>query len=923
MSIVLPAVLALVAIHELRAEVNFEQEIRPILENYCFDCHGAGDDPKGGFNLERFAGEQEVMAERGVWSGVFEKIESHQMPPPKRKSQPSREERASVLQWIREVSRRPDPRLGKRDPGKPMLRRLTRLEYNNTVRDLFGLKMDVFMFPESLPIANRAYFLPGAGSFGNLLEVPVREYGMKYPVLLPEMGLPGDNRAEHGYRNQGEAMNLSALTFEKYLASAHDLTWSPKLPRLSMIFEELVRDPSYRPGAIPAPVAEQATEENPEWLARAEFAPNLNMPFQASDGEVVTLDYQFRFAMESAVAEGIGGTWDTNARSLVVKAGAQLRVRFGTRGDKALSMTPKSDLWVAGFSTAGEVSGESLFTNHEQLAKVIELDFKISSPVEGEGITELAVCVLSREGYSGTAQLRAKFSGGGSSELSHELIEGGGVGNTFFAFRAPPNEHIVGLVADGSGFSGNHFLLDDLAFLTDGGTRPLVKPEIVKPMSDEQKREVAEERLVQFLPKAFRRPVEHKLVTRYLGVFDDSQERGKDFEGAMKDTIAAVLTSPNFLYLSESAAGEGKVRALDDDELASRLSYFLWASRPDDELLAAAAAGELQSKEGIEKQTRRMLRDPRVRELGESFAMQWLRLDQLTSAKPDPSLYENFYGGPQGKVTLHSSMLVEALLLFETVLVEDRSILDFLNADDTWLNLRLAKLYGIDVPELGSKTSDTDVLIDAKLNARWARVKVQDAGRGGYLSMAGPLTVTSLPTRTSPVKRGAWVLETILNRPPQEPKVAFVLKEDTTEVKTVRSIRERFEQHRNKPSCFSCHIRLDPPGFALERFDGIGAWRETDGGQAVDARATWGDRSFDGPTEFKAILAAEPHEFVRGFIEHLLRYALCRELEIYDMPVVEELEKQVMADHGKLKSLIVAITTSYPFRHLRDADLRQ
>ncbi|MFT5413339.1 MAG: hypothetical protein ACI9NC_006093, partial [Verrucomicrobiales bacterium] len=558
--------------------------------------------------------------------------------------------------------------------------------------------------------------------------------------------------------------------------------------------------------------------------------------------------------------------------------------------------------------------------NHQKLAKNIWLDLEIKGGVPGEGITELALCVLSRTGYSGTARLTAVFSDGSMAVLNHEIIEGGGRGNTFFAFRAPQGEHIVALVADGEDFSGNHFLLDDLAFLTDGGTRPEAKPAPVVKMSAREKRAVAEERLAGFLPKAFRRPVGQKAMSRYLDLYEEALRRGGGFADAIKEAIAAALTSPDFLYIAEAEAGRGEVRALDGYELANRLAYFLWSAPPDDELIAAAATGRLQTDAGLLEQTRRMLFDPRVRELGESFAVQWLRLDQLTTAKPDPDIYGAFYGGPQGKVTLHSSMLVEALLLFQTVLVEDRSVIDFIDADYSWLNLRMAKLYGIEVAELGTRVSDTDVLRDAKLNARWARVDVSGRGRGGYMTMAGPLTVTSLPTRTSPVKRGAWMLETILNRPPQEPKIAFVLDEPVDNGGAIAQTgRARFEQHRSKAACFSCHIRLDPPGFAMERFDGVGAWRENDGGE-LDTQAEWGGKVFDGPAEFKSILAAEPHEFVRGFIEHLLSYALARGLEIYDMPTVEAIEQQLVADSGKLHTMIVGITTSYPFRHLRDAE---
>jgi hypothetical protein len=287
------------------------------------------------------------------------------------------------------------------------------------------------------------------------------------------------------------------------------------------------------------------------------------------------------------------------------------------------------------------------------------------------------------------------------------------------------------------------------------------------------------------------------------------------------------------------------------------------------------------------------------------------------TAKPDPKLFKGFYSGPQGKVTLHGSMLVEALLLFETVLVEDRSILDLLAADYTWLNARLAKLYDIDVAALAGKTGHSNVLIDAKQNSQWLRVALKDQRRGGYMTMAGPLTVTSLPLRTSPVKRGAWLLETLFNRPPQEPKIAFALKDEQQSRTAPQTVRERFEQHRDKPACYSCHVRLDPPGFALERFDAIGSWREKDGTQPVDARAEWNGTPFDGPAEYKALLVQQPHEFTRGFIEHLLSYALGRPLEIYDMPVVAKIEGAAKAEGWKLSRVIVEITQSYPFTHIR------
>lgn len=897
---------------------SFEKDILPLIDAQCLDCHDA-EEKKGGLDLSGFTSERAVMKDRAIWRSVHEKIESHQMPPPKKKSQPTADERQKVLEWIMDIAARPAPELGARDPGKPVLRRLTRLEYNNTVRDLFGLEMDVFMFPDRLPLSSYSYYQPGKGALGGELQVPVREYGLKYPVLLPELGLPGENRAEHGFRNRGEAMNLSPMLLEQYLAAASDIVNSPKLPQLSGIFRTLVTDPALPLKAQPVEAAiGEATASSPVWQAAKEFAPNLNLGFQAKQGDVVTLDYQFRFSMQTAAVEGSGGAWDATSRSLVIKAGTPLRVKFGPGNSKALVITPREPLWVAGFSTAGETSGESLFTNHEKQQKVLSLALEVEGGAPGEGVNELAVCALSRDHESGEVKLTATFSGGGSATLSHGLIEGGGRGNTFFAFRAPKGQHIVGLRLDGSKFTGNYALFDDLAFLTDSAAAfaAAPPPTAAIKMSVADTRAIVRKRLEGFLPRVFRRPVDPKTVARHVEVFDDARKRGAAFDAAMKSTIAAALASPDFLYLAETGAGQGDVRPLDDYELATRLSYFLWASPPDGELLAAAGRGELRAS--LETQTRRMLRDPRSRELGESFATQWLRLDQLLTAKPDPKLFKNFYSGPQSKVTLHSSMLVEALLLFETVLVENRSVLDFLDPGYTWLNPRLTKLYGINVPAFAGKEANSNVLVDAKLNAKWLRVPLPDKRRGGYLTMAAPLTVTSLPTRTSPVKRGAWLLETIFNRPPQEPKIAFVLKEDEKADTQPRTVRARFEQHRNEPACYSCHIRLDPPGFALERFDAIGAWREKDGPQPVDARAEWDGKPFDGPAEYKAILAANPHEFTRGFIEHLLSYALSRKLEIYDMPTVAAIQTAAATDGNKLHRIILEIVRSYPFTHIRN-----
>jgi len=922
---------------------DFGKDIRPLLETHCFDCHGDEEKPKGGANLERFKSDADVMRDRSVWASVFEKVESHQMPPPKRESQPTPAERERMLAWVADIAARPDPALGARDPGKPVLRRLTRLEYNNTVRDLLGLDTDVFMFPERLPLKGKEYFQPTTGRFGDRVNVQLIEFGGRVPALLPGAGLPGDNRAEHGYQNRGDAMNLSPLLFEQYVALARSIVNHPDLPQRSRTFAELIGI-EFSPRVISPDYKRPAAQNSPVSPAVGVFAPDApHLP--KAEGSADNVDSRFREEVAEAFSEGRGGVFDVAqaaANVTVPHKGAAVRVTFAHAGAKTLTINPDQDLWLAPFSTAEETSGQLLFANNTKNTKYFELTFKVENGDKDEGITRLAVCVLGRKRESGEVSLTARFSDGTETKLTAPIADGK-AGTTFFSFAAVPGETIKSLVVDGAKFSGEYVLLDDLGFITTGKAHPnAAPPPPVKetlssapkaapsPKAVDKRVRVtlpAAERLTKFIGRAFRRPATADERARFQRLFDAARKSGKSEADAMRTAVHAVLSSPGFLFFAEPVRADGeKVRALDDFELASRLSYFLWSSAPDAELLAVARTGRLGDAATLEAQTRRLLRDPRAREVSESFAVQWLRLDQLYTAKPDPQLFKAFYSGPQGKTTLHGAMLLEALLLFENVMVDDRSILDFVNADYTWLNPRLARLYGIALdsaasPDFAAVAGQPNRELkpaDKDANNVWHRVPLTDRSRGGFLTMAGPLTVTSLPFRTSPVKRGAWLLETVFNRPPQEPKVAFAVENDTKDAAQAMSIRERFEAHRNKAACYSCHIRLDPPGFALERFSPIGEWRNTDAGQPVDARAEWNGQPFDGPAGFKSALMKNPGEFTRGFIEHVLSYALGRKLEVFDMSAVAEIQRDAAADGNRFSRIVIGITKSYPFTHTRN-----
>lgn len=925
-------ILAIAAATALGRSSDFEATVLPLLEANCLTCHDELS-KKGDLDLSRFLTEDEVMADREVWAAVYEKIESHQMPPPKEDAQPTEADRAALLAWIEDIAGRPDPVLEARDPGKPVLRRLTRLEYNNTVRDLFGIDLDVFIFPERLNFGDRSYFQPASGAMGDQVRVPMREYGGKYQVLVPQAGLPGDNRAEYGYRNRGEAMDFSPLLLEKYVQLAGEIVNAAELPIRSPKFAALLGMPESSLGF--SPKAEDGDLGlKPKLLSS--FAPDIETIPDAAGNAIPLAD--FRKQIAEAHAEGRGGVIDlpaTLSNTTLAGKGGLLKARFG---DRLVTVNPNADLWLVDFATARESSAPLLMANKTKGEKVYELTFEIHGTDEGEGIERLGVCVLGRKNQSGPVTLIATLTDDTETAVTAEIAEGP-AGTTFVSFSSIPGESIRRLRVDGSKFSGDHVLIDDLGFITDGKPQPAalltrqaeepVPPKPAPRPTAPAAKQAPRERLAVFVREAFRRPVEDAEVDRFFALYENASQAGKDEAAAMRLAAQAVLSSPGFLFheMNGRPAEGATVSKLEDFELANRLAYFLWSSLPDAELMSAAESGKLTSDPAeLERQARRLLRDPRSKELSESFATQWLRLDQLYTSKPDPDLFKAYYSGPQGKSTLHASSLIEPLLLFETVLVEDRSILDLIDPGWSWLNESLVKLYGLEtsaIPALQNPdkaTTDTgtrEVGRKKDSGAEWHRVPLPDGSRGGVLTMSGPLTVTSLPFRTSPVKRGAWLLETIFNRPPTEPKVAFVIENDTKEAALAMSVRQKFEDHRSKAACFSCHIRLDPPGFALESFDPIGAWREQDAGSAIDDGGEWGGARFDGPAEFKKLLTEDPKEFTRGFVEHLLSYALSRELEIYDMPAVTEIQRAAEADGWKFSTVIAEIAKSYPFTHVR------
>jgi hypothetical protein len=406
----------------------------------------------------------------------------------------------------------------------------------------------------------------------------------------------------------------------------------------------------------------------------------------------------------------------------------------------------------------------------------------------------------------------------------------------------------------------------------------------------------ADDALRAFLPRAFRRPVEEKEVERYLGVFDKAAGRGMSYEQAVKTALKAVLVSPSFLFLAETPPEESGAYRLNHYEVATHLSYFLWASMPDAELTRLASEGSLHSPEVLRAQVRRMTQDPKARGLADGFAAQWLGIRALgTTVRPDAKLFPEFTD------ELAAAMREETVLFFDHVVREDRSVLELLDAQYTFVNEVLAAHYGID----GVRGSEM------------RRVELEDPRRGGLLGHASVLTVTSYPHRTSPVLRGRWILEELLGAevPPPPPDVP-VLNERRRNAES-KSFRERLEQHRSKAECASCHSRIDPLGFGFEEFDPLGRWRTELAGAPIDStgKLPTGEE-FRGPVELKAILLGRRRtEFLRNLSRKVLGYALAREVNRVDLCVVDDCVQALEEGGYRPSRLLESVVLSYPFLH--------
>jgi mono/diheme cytochrome c family protein len=522
-------------------------------------------------------------------------------------------------------------------------------------------------------------------------------------------------------------------------------------------------------------------------------------------------------------------------------------------------------------------------------------------------------CVGSTEG---------KCAGGDTPSLGTSVYERTADEPLFVRFQAKAGEHMVGVAflnrtvaVEGSapatspprsssfisstegGMAVDHVLVEGPFNPTGSGDTPSRRQIFVcHPTGADDEAACAEEILATLARRLYRRPVTDHDVETLLDLYRIERDRGVNFEAGIQLALEGLLTSPHFLLRVEfdpPGAAPGAPYRVSDLALASRLSFFLWGSIPDEQLLDLAVRGELSNPRILEQQVRRMLDDARAMRMVNNFTGQWLALRNIRAVEPDPRVYPDFDDH------VRAAFERETQLFLESQVRDDRSLLELLTANYTFVNEPLARLYGI--PNV--------------YGSHFRRVTLNDPNRAGLLGQGSILTLTSYSTRTSPVVRGKYLLDRIVGAPtPPPPADVPALEESGAGRQVATSMRERIEQHRQNPVCASCHMRMDPLGFALENFDGIGKWRTQDGHALINAAGALPDgTNFDGVAEFRQALLSQGGEFVRTFTEQLLTYALGRGVEYYDMPAVRTIIQEAAPDY-RWSSLILGIAKSTPFQ---------
>ena len=798
----------------------FQEQVAPFLTQHCLACHN--DNIKSAdLNLTEYLDASAAAQHPEIWDKVHEKLATGKMPPPGLPA-PGKTEVAAVTDWIgsllTEAGFRRDA-----DPGRVMARRLNRVEYNNTIRDLLGVSAQP---ADQFPVDDSGY----------------------------------------GFDNIADVLTVSPMLMEKYLAAAN------RVSRLAVFGETFPEEPTR--------LARLLNRRSPDVndvvaaTSASDFPYSLRGAMYGAWVFPVDAEYEFRLRIANFRSEE-----DRLTPEELARRAEERRQRFEERRrQQAAGITPQRqrreitpEEREARLEAARQaapprklilsVDGEPIFTTVVEGASAFEYD-------RGEYVARVRLKAGEhsfRASYPDLADLDDPMENINPDMRRALFVDYLEIVGPYDPSTEPPESYQRVFICGHA--QGTH------------------QPSCARPIVENLTR------------RAYRRPVTPAEVDSKLRLVAMAQEEGDSFEEGVRLALEAILASPDFLLKVErdpgpSANQSASAYPISDHELASRLSYFLWASMPDDELFRAADDETLRDPAVLAAQLKRMMADPKATNLVENFAAQWLQLRNLGRTKPDPARF------PTVDDELLDAMRRETNLFVEAIIREDRSVLDLIDAPFTYLNGPLARHYGI--PGVNGE--------------EFQRVTLEGDQRSGLLTQGSILTVSSYPTRTSIPVRGKWVLENLLGAPPPPPPDTVPELSESKLGENI-SLRVRLEQHRADPNCSGCHNLMDPIGFGLESYNAVGAWRTHDGDVPIDTSGVLPDgRSFQGAKDLKQILKSQSEAFTRNLTEKLLTYALGRGLERTDATTVDHIVDRTTANDYRFSTLVMEIVMSDPFQ---------
>jgi len=880
---------------------EFQKSVQPFFSSHCYACHGP-DDSEAGVRLDIFTSDDALAKNVSTLEKAEKMLASRKMPP-KDEVRPSEDEYHATTGWIDAYTNK-FYLSGPIDPGRVTMHRLNRAEYNNTIRDLLSVDYN------------------------------------------PADAFPVDD-AGFGFDNNSDVLSIAPVLLEKYITAASlslkkALFAEPVLPPPIKQFDGATAEgdfPKSDPKAVVVGRGGSGGRAPPNPIGRVfEYYGNVYVDYdfpvdgdyifsfrgygtQGSDGpakvgfyvdkDQVGKDFTVNTTIDNAKVQAANPFHVTagkhrvylSFRSATLKAEYEAALKAKNEADAAAKLAaqnaPKTDAAstqpaaatpapansapvAAATAPATPAASTPVAANNAAAADVKVTDVKVTQPAATNPAPANAQGSATPAAGSALAVASAGSAGpAGSAAPARPAFTG----------RPPPPKSVTGKAT-----------VAIIFFSIEGPEAPTPDrmPEsyhrimVAQPSKSVTKAQAAEKIIRNFATRAYRRPVTEDEVKSLLSLYASVDNDKRTLEEDLSVVLQAVLANPNFLFRVEQDPlpnEKGNVHSLTEYELASRLSYFIWSSMPDDELFALAAKGKLRAN--LDAQVDRMLKSPKSQSLVNNFAGQWLRLRQVNNVSPDPNLYPAFDS------ELRESMLKETQLFFSSIKDEDRDVLDFINANYSFVNGRLAKFYGID----GITGDDFKRVTFPK-----------DSPRGGLITQASVLTLTSYNARTSPVQRGKWVLENLLDAAPPPPPPNVPLLDN--EKQLTGTLRQQMEQHRANPTCAACHERMDAIGFSLENFDAIGQWRAKDANDVpIDASGSLPDgTTFNGAQQLKQILLLQKDQFCRCLADKLLIYAIGRGTVPSDKRTVDNIVTDMQKHGAKFSSLVKAVAHSDAFQ---------